>query len=180
MAFELHTERLVLRPPVQEDAESLFRLMHEQVDTTFLSWESHQNIETTIGLIQNLQEAQKNDRGYHWCVCLDEEIIGLVSLIDVRRKMRTWTLNRAELSYWIGKRYLRRGYATEAAKRLVSFGFDDMALHKIIIAHADENVESQRICEKLAFTKYALEHDAFMKDGKWYNLIWYHLFNKPL
>ena len=115
MNYNLKTERLLLRPPCVADENELFRLMSDSNITRFLTWEPQTSIETTKALIQNLIDAQQNDKGYHWCACLNsDEIIGLVSLIDVKRNIRTWTLNRAELSYWIGPYYQSKGYATEA------------------------------------------------------------------
>lgn len=156
-----------------DDAERLFSLMSDVSLTKFLSWEPHSNVETTKEVIKSLIDAQRNDRGYHWCACLDKQIIGLVSLIDVRRKLRTWTINRAELSYWIGTKYQRKGYATEASGAVIDFGFEFLGLHKIIVAHAAENTESEKICTKLDFVRYAYEHDAFNKENTWHNLLWY-------
>lgn len=178
MNFNLKTERLSLRSPCIEDVNVLYRLMSDSNITRFLTWEPHTSIETTKALIQNLIDAQHNDKGYHWCVCLKDEIIGLLSLIDVKRKIRTWTLNRAELSYWIGTHYQGKGYATEACISIIEFGSYRLNLHKIIVAHTAENLESQSICRKLKFTKYAYEHDAFQKNDHWYDLIWYELIKK--
>lgn len=33
---------------------------------------------------------------------------------------------RAELAYWVGKPFWGQGYATEAAQRIVQFGFEDL------------------------------------------------------
>ena len=178
MNLEITTERLFLRPPIVEDVDQLFKLMSDTKLTKFLTWEAHRNIETTISLVHSLTESQRNDKGYHWCLLLNDEIIGLVSLIDVRRQIRTWTLNRAELSYWIGSSYQGNGYATEASKNVIDFGFKNLNLHKIIVAHAAENVESKRMCFKLNFSQYAVEHDAFQKCNLWHDLIWYELLNK--
>jgi [ribosomal protein S5]-alanine N-acetyltransferase len=177
MTYNINTERLFLRPPELNDSIELFHLMSDTAITKYLTWEPHTSIETTKGVIQSLIDSQKQDRGYHWCVCLNNEIIGLVSLIDVRRKIRTWTLNRAELSYWIGSQYKQKGYATEASKAVIKFGFNNLGLHKVIVAHASENLESESICKKLSFTKYAHEHDAFQKNGHWHDLLWYELLN---
>jgi [ribosomal protein S5]-alanine N-acetyltransferase len=177
MNFEIKTERLFLRQPCMADADRLFHLMSDTRLTHFLTWEPHKNIETTKDVVQNLVDSQDNDRGYHWCVFLNDEIIGLVSLIDVKRKIRTWTLNRAELSYWIGTRYQGKGYATEASRSIIDYGFKSLNLHKIIVAHASDNIESQSICKKLNFTKYAYEHDAFQKNNRFYDLIWHELIN---
>ena len=176
--YDIKTERLFLRPPGLEDARELFGLMSDTKMTRFLAWESHISIETTNAVIQSLMDAQQNDKGYHWCVCLDDKIIGLVSLIDVKRKLRTWTLNRAELSYWIGAQHQSKGYATEASGSVIKFGFEKLNLHKIIVAHAFENIESESICRKLNFSKYAHEHDAFQKNNDWHDLVWYELINR--
>lgn len=178
MNYEIKAERLFLRQPCLEDVNELFHLMSDEELIKFLSWEAHTNIETTRIVVQSLIDSQQNDKGYHWCICLNNEIIGLVSLIDVKRKIRTWTLNRSELSYWIGALNQRKGFATEASAKIVEFGFNQLNMHKIIIAHAVENVESKSICEKLNFSQYAIEHDAFQKNNKWHDLIWYELIKK--
>ena len=54
MNFEITTERLYLKPPSLENKEELFDLMSKQVDTKFLTWSKHTEIETTIQLINNL------------------------------------------------------------------------------------------------------------------------------
>jgi [ribosomal protein S5]-alanine N-acetyltransferase len=175
MNYHILTERLFLRQPCTDDVSALNQLMSDPKLTQFLTWEPHTSTETTSAVIQSLIEAQKNDKAYHWCVCLNDDIIGLVSLIDVKRKIRTWTLNRAELSYWIGTNYQGKGYASEASKNVIAFGFSKLDLHKIIVAHAAENVESKSICQKLNFTQYAYEHDAFQKNNKWNDLVWYEM-----
>ncbi len=175
MDLIIKTNRLLLRPPSIDNVDELYHLMSDTKLTRFLTWESHTTLETTRTVVQSLIDAQKQDKGYHWCVCIDNEIIGLVSLIDVRRKIRTWTFNRAELSYWIGSQYQGKGYATEASRAVLEFGLNNLNLHKIIVAHAAENIESKSICRKLNFIQYAHEHDAFQKNDHWHDLIWYEL-----
>lgn len=175
MIYTIQTSRLQLKTPSLADVPRLFELMSDKALTKFLSWEPHEKIETTEVVVKSLIEAQKNDRGYHWCVHHNNKIIGLVSLIDIKRKIRTWTLNRAELSYWISADFQGNGFATESSKGAVDFGFESLGLHKIIVAHASENIESRSICAKLKFRKYAHATDAFQKQGKWHDLIWYEL-----
>jgi len=178
MNFTLNTDRLILKQPVINNVGELFELMQDKRLTQFLTWEAHTEIKTTEILVKNLIDAQTIDKAYHWCIYFEKKIIGLASLIDVKRQIRTWTINRAELSYWIGTDFQSKGFATEASKAIVEFGFNKLKLHKIIIAHAEENVESKRICEKLGFKHYALEHDAFCKNNQWHDLIWYEIIKK--
>ena len=177
MNFEIKTERLTLKPPTEKDVDVLYKLMSDDSITTFLTWEAHKNIETTKSVVQSLIHSQKEKRGFHWCIWCNNNIIGLVSLIDVKRTIRTWTLNRCELSYWVSSDYQGKGFATEASNAVIEFGFQKLSFHKIIVAHAEKNIESKRICEKLRFTQYAHERDAFQKSGEWNNLLWYERIN---
>jgi RimJ/RimL family protein N-acetyltransferase len=56
---------------------------------------------------------------------------------------------RAELGYWIGVPYWRRGYATEAGRAVVRFGFEQVGLHRIQAHHFTRNPASGRVLEKL-------------------------------
>lgn len=171
----IYTDRLTLKQPCLNDVKELFGLMKDESLTRFLTWEPHSDKKTTETVVRSLIESQINDKAYHWCIWLNDKIIGLVSLIDIRRKIRTWTINRAELSYWIGADFQGKGYATEASSAVLDFGLNRLNLHKVIIAHSKENNQSKSICNKLGFIQYAHEHDAFKKKEQWHDLIWYEL-----
>jgi ribosomal-protein-alanine N-acetyltransferase len=56
---------------------------------------------------------------------------------------------RAELGYWIGKPFWGRGYATEAGRAVLRFGFEALALNKIHAAVFLRNPASDRVIRKL-------------------------------
>jgi [ribosomal protein S5]-alanine N-acetyltransferase len=55
----------------------------------------------------------------------------------------------AELGYWIGVPYWGQGYATEAARELLRYGFEDLGLHRIFASHFKHNPASGRILAKI-------------------------------
>jgi RimJ/RimL family protein N-acetyltransferase len=55
----------------------------------------------------------------------------------------------AELGYWIGVPYCGQGYATEASRALLEFGFRALALHRIPARHLARNTASGRLMQKL-------------------------------
>lgn len=72
-----------------------------------------------------------------------EGVVGAVSLeIEARHR-------RGELGYWIGKPYWGRGYATEATRAVLDFGFDELALNRVQARHLTRNPASSRVLEKL-------------------------------
>jgi RimJ/RimL family protein N-acetyltransferase len=56
---------------------------------------------------------------------------------------------RGELGYWIGKPFWGRGYATEAARAVLRFGFETLGLNKIHAAVFIRNPASDRVIRKL-------------------------------
>jgi len=54
----------------------------------------------------------------------------------------------AELGYWIGKPHWDQGYATEAARRVLQFGFEELDLNRIHARHMAHNPASGRVMQK--------------------------------
>jgi ribosomal-protein-alanine N-acetyltransferase len=169
-SFHIETPRLKLRPPTEEDAVELLPLVSDERLTTFLAWKPHRAIEETRDMLNSLIQSQRSGAGYHWIASANGKIIGLVSLIDVKHSHRTWTLDRAELAYWVGYPFQGLGYATEAAQAVVEYGMKTLKLHKIRVYHASDNPTSGRTIEKLGFRFVGEEIDAFWKDSKWHSL----------
>ena len=55
---------------------------------------------------------------------------------------------KAELGYWISVPYWGKGYTTEAVKRLIQFGFEEMELNRIFASYFSNNPASGRVMEK--------------------------------
>ena len=55
----------------------------------------------------------------------------------------------AELGYWLGVSFWGQGYATEAARELLRYGFEDLRLHRIFASHFGHNPASGRVLRKL-------------------------------
>jgi RimJ/RimL family protein N-acetyltransferase len=72
-----------------------------------------------------------------------DEFIGTIGL-RVRRDY-----DRGELGYWIGVPYWGRGYASEAAREVMKYGFETLNLNKIFAAHFGRNPSSGRVMQKL-------------------------------
>jgi [ribosomal protein S5]-alanine N-acetyltransferase len=56
---------------------------------------------------------------------------------------------RAELGYWIGVPYWGQGYATEAARGVVKYGFEKAQLNRIFAAHFKHNPASGKVLQKI-------------------------------
>ena len=58
------------------------------------------------------------------------------------------------------------GIATEATKGMLRLGFEEMGLHRITLRIAVGNVASERIADKLGFTKEGVLREVIEVGGK--------------
>lgn len=72
-----------------------------------------------------------------------QQLVGAIGL------MRVPAHARAELGYWIGLPYWNRGYASEAGRVILRFGFEELGLHRIHAQHLVRNPASGRVLQKL-------------------------------
>lgn len=72
-----------------------------------------------------------------------QQLIGVIGL-DVNTDH-----DRAVLGYWLGRPFWGQGYATEAAKRLLHYGFKELQLQRICSSHLKRNPKSGQVLKKL-------------------------------
>lgn len=72
----------------------------------------------------------------------------------------------AELGYWLGEPFWRRGFATEAARAVIDFGFTRLQLERIHAHHFARNVASGRVLEKAGMSVEGMQRAAFVKWGR--------------
>ena len=66
------------------------------------------------------------------------------------------------MGYWTGEKFWMRGYALEALKKLIEFGFSKLKLKKIWASVAAENFKSFNLLKKLGFC-YFSSQDIYFK-----------------
>ncbi len=163
----IETERLILRPFKLSDAKIVQKKagQPEVADTTRNIPHPYPDgvAEEWISNHQALFEA--NERiTYAITVKGNDEIIGAVGL-GIEKKE-----NHAELGYWIEKDQWSKGYATEASRALVGYGFSKLKLHKIFATHLTRNPASGKVMEKLGMHDEGLFKEHIIKNGKYEDL----------
>ena len=143
---ELRTTRLLLRSFERGDIPALVRLAGaKEIAATTL------NIPypyTERDAKSFLAKASKDFRAGH-------SIVFAITVLSTRELCGAVGVNivdmhsRAELGYWIGVPFWGRGYATEAARAAVAFGFETLRLNRIYAHHFYGNAASQRVLEKI-------------------------------
>jgi RimJ/RimL family protein N-acetyltransferase len=80
---------------------------------------------------------------------------------------------KAELGYWIGRPYWGCGYASEAARALVEYGFGVIALRRIQAHYMAHNAASGRVMEKAGLAREGRSPQAMKKDGRFVDVVFH-------
>jgi [ribosomal protein S5]-alanine N-acetyltransferase len=169
----LTTSRLTLRPFAQDDAWEVERLagMREIADTT-LNIPHPYPVGAARAWIENQHPAWEKGAGATFAVVetRTSELVGAISLMLIRPEHR-----RAELGYWIARDRWNNGYATEAGRRLITYGFDVLGLHRIEARHFQRNAASGKVMLKLGMQKEGVERDWAIKWDRFENSVVYSI-----
>ena len=144
----LYTERLILRSFTLEDASDVQHLASDpDVASTTDAIEYPYEDGMAEEWIQWCHEDFEDGRRVNFAIMLktDSTFIGTVELV-LRIHL---PYNDAELGYWIGKPYWNCGYATEAAKAVVAYGFREHDVDLIYADYFKRNPASGRVLEKI-------------------------------
>ena len=152
---QLETDRLVLRMWNKKDAPALFEYAQDPDVGPNAGWKPHANVGESRQIIDELFR-----RNMTWAIVEKETgtVIGSIGLeVD---KYRPEIASR-EMGYSLAKSRWKRGYMTEAAKRVIRYAFDELKLDVLMIRTSNANLRSQRVIEKCGFVQEGVLRRAY-------------------
>ena len=142
----LYTERLIMRPWEEADAEECYKYAKDPQVGTPCGWPPHKDVEDTRGIIKRILMVPESYAIVFRKTGLPIGSIGLNFHTDVAEKD-----DEAELGFWLGAPYWGRGLMPEAGREMLRHAFEDLGLERVWCAYFDGNVKSKRVQEKLGF-----------------------------
>lgn len=146
MVFE--TERVILRPWEETDAESLFQYARDPEVGPIAGWPVHTSVENSLEIIRGVLSAEGT-----FAVVLKETgaAVGSIGLIPPSQSHTQALPTEMEVGYWIGKPYWGQGLIPEAVRRLQKYAFDALGCTALWCGYYDGNQKSARVQEKCGF-----------------------------
>jgi ribosomal-protein-alanine N-acetyltransferase len=110
-------------------------------------------------------EDWSRDLGYSFFIFrrVDDMIVGGISIANVRRGVA----QTCSFGYWMGKRYARNGYMTEAVHGACGFVFDQLSLHRVEAACLPSNEPSKGVLRQSGFRYEGLAKRYLKINGIW-------------
>lgn len=139
----LVTERLVLRPPHEDDVAEMVELAGNRKVAEMLARMPHPYGEREARTFIRSAAERKVGTAYALTLAETGAFIGGAGLNGGPREL--------ELGYWIGEPYWGRGYATEAAHALVDLAFRATEIERLHVSCRVLNGASRRVIHRCGF-----------------------------
>ncbi len=173
MAILLETPRLLLREYVPEDAPDLLRL---NSDANLMRLAMKKPIESLAEALAQITVFQQQyaEKGYgRWAVLLKNtgEHVGYCGL-KYRNAAADPRRDFTDIGYRFERKHWKSGFATEAARACLEFGFEQLNLQRIVGCAPVENKASIRVLERIGLRF----HSNFLLEDT--PSVWYQLWRK--
>lgn len=171
MEPKLETERLSLRLFELADAPEVQRLAGaEEVARTTLSIPHPYPDRAAEAWIERTRQAYASGSIHAFAVVPKGATGALAGCVSLRVNDAH---RHAELAYWIGRPFWGRGYATEAARAVLRYGFGELKLNRIFAAAMTANPASSRVMAKLGMKHEGTFPQHIRKEGSFADLMYY-------
>lgn len=164
MTVPIVTERLIVRRFTHDDVADVLRFVSQPSVARVTSERipaTEEGVRKYIDLQNSYQPFEKN-KVFELAIERKEDgrVIGFVGLIYQDHA-------QGEMGWVLGVEYRGQGYATEAARALMDYGFNSLGLQRIHADTGTDNPASWRVMERLGMRREGLLRGAVYEEGKW-------------
>lgn len=141
----IETDRLILRKLKVSDFEDMYEYSKSDEVTKYLLWRSHPDVQYTRDYLKYIQSRYRAGDFFDWALEHKEsgKMIGTCGFAKL-----DYDNNSAEIGYVINPLFWHKGYASEAVKKVIDFGFHNLNLHRIEARYIVGNEFSRKVMEK--------------------------------
>jgi ribosomal-protein-alanine N-acetyltransferase len=158
----LRLDRLTLRPVEETDADDLFTLMSDAHVLRYWDSSPWTDPERARAFVARSHRMAEEDSGARLVVerAADGAFLGWITFTS-------WDpdLHSAELGYVLTRQAWGHGYATEAARAVLTWAYDALPLNRVQSEADTRNPASARVLEKLGFVLEGTLREDCVVDG---------------
>jgi RimJ/RimL family protein N-acetyltransferase len=147
--LRLETPRLILRPPTLGDAPALRAIASDaRVALTTASLQHPYPEGAEKAFIRAILASTESHR-FRLAITRREESDMLIGMVGCHPRAE----GAAELTYMVSPAWWNRGFATEAARRVVRYAFEEGPFQSLVASAMVANPASERVLEKAGFRR---------------------------
>lgn len=168
----IETERLLLKQITNDDVNEVFELRSNPETMKYIPRPLVKTTEDALEHIAMIGEKIVSNTGINWGITLKDssKLLGIIGYYRMQPENY-----RAEIGYMLLPQFHGQGIITEAVKRLITYGFNDLKLHSIEAVIDPENRASEKVLQKCGFAKEAHLRESEFFEGKFIDKVIYSL-----
>lgn len=148
---KMETEKILLRPWSDDDAETLYRYASDPEVGPRAGWPPHKSVEESLEIIRTIFHSD-----HIWAIVLkdaggDGEPIGCMGYMVHGESNIDIGENDAEVGYWVARPYWNRGICTEALRMIIDYCFREKGFRTLWADYFPDNPASGKVMEKCGF-----------------------------
>jgi [ribosomal protein S5]-alanine N-acetyltransferase len=170
----LETERLILRPITPEDAPAVFDYASNPNMTRFTLFETHQTIDESRWFV--------NDHVRSRYACKEPDPFAITLKGEPDRMVGAlgahWVSQpngTMEMGYALAEPHWGKGLVVEAAAAVIGYVFTEYAVERLQARVFVGHNPSERVLQKLGFTREGVLRSLIFRRGAWHDLVIYSL-----
>ena len=161
----METERLILREFKEDDWPQVHEYGSDAEVVMYLPFGPNTKLDTKEFINKVMARQKEQPRiSYSFALVhqLDNKLIG-----SCRIQITNVEYKEGEIGYVLNRNYWNKGYMTEAAKKVVEFGFEDLGLHRVYATCDPANSGSYRVMEKIG-----MQREGYLREYKRFKGVW--------
>jgi RimJ/RimL family protein N-acetyltransferase len=167
----LSTERLILRDFVDGDWPAVLAYQRDPRYLRFYEADHRTPEEVQAFVRRFIAQQSETPRQRHQPAIVLRDIGQLIGNVGIR--IRSAGAYQADIGYEIDPKHWGHGYASEAARRIVRFGFEELHLHRITAHCLAENGASARVLQKVGMHLEGRMRDSEHFKGRYWDTLHY-------
>ncbi len=166
MPLSIEGRKINLRTLEISDAYSIYKNAKDREISRYTRLPYPYRLKYAYDFVRLCQENYKKKTDYELGIELKKtgNIIGTISLRHLDNTRRI-----AEVGYWLGKQYWRRGITKEASTLILDYGFNALELVRIYAKVLNPNLPSIRLLQCAGFRYEGRIRKSFFRDGNWFD-----------
>ena len=171
----LKSERLFMRRLNIDDVNEVLELRGNPENMKYVPRPIIKTLDEAMAHIALIDDKIVNNIGINWAITLkgSPKMIGIIGHYKIQPENF-----RSEIGYMILPQYHGKGIVTEAVKRVVEYGFEQLQLHSIEAIIDPKNAASEKVLQKNGFVKEAHIIENGYYEGKFLDTVIYSLLKR--
>lgn len=162
----LETDRLLIRAPSEADLSAMPGLFSDpDIHAYTRSIPYPYTHDDAVGALERFERLRRAGEAITLFVDLKEtgELVGSIGFLNIKGR------DEAEFGYVVGRPWWGRGYATEACRGLLAYGFATLGFGELCAHAMTRNPASSRVLEKIGMRSVGVLPNQCEKDGEYFD-----------